>query len=254
MTKAITGTKTAAAKQAELTKRSAKPRGGKPGSAMTNQSAEYAEGELTKKPAPKTTVKSDVISNVKNDSSGGGYIAIAAPGHKTLLLKPTQFKGDVAKLGVVGGSYAAVEAALAKQAESKPAGKLANGITGRDAPHASKAVADANKSKKDPVAEKLLPKGKAAKADPIKPAKQIAKKAMTAPSTGGVDRKYKATKKEDTSKPDSFRNYMISTIRAHGSTTPAKEAHAASGKFSHERLNFKWAHDNGYIVIADLAK
>lgn len=227
--KKITGTRTA---------KPADKRGPKAGSAMSNQTA-------------KLSAKSDIISSVNGTRSGGDYIAIAAPGQTTLLIPANRMTGQLQKLAVKGGSFKAVSELWTKVQAEKPAAQLARGVESRAAPQSAKAVSDAKAGqRRDPVAEKLLPKGgdKKAAAAKAKPAKEA-----KVPSTGGIDRKYKATKKEDVSKPDSFRNYMISTIRAHTQTSAAKAAHAASGKFGHERLNFKWAHDNGYIVLADLA-
>lgn len=237
----ITGTRTA---------KPADKRGPKAGSARANQSVKLSaadKAQINAEAASRTPAKpkkSDVIDSVKNVTSGGSYTAVTAPGHEALLIKQNHFTGELQKLAVVGGSFKAVVALHASILAHQPAAKLANGLDARNAPQSAMAAAKRGKPE--------APAAKPAKATPAPKAAKPAKEAK-APATGGVDRKYKATKKEDNSKPESFRRYMISTIRAHGTTSAAKAAHAASGKFGHERLNFKWAHDNGYIVLADLA-
>lgn len=227
--KAIKGARTA---------KSADTRGPKKGSAMTNQSSTgYAAGELTgKKP-------SDTISTVKNTTSGAPHTVVSAAGMPDVLIPQGRFTGELAKLAKVGASYKALAAAWAAAKANPPAAKLARGVDAQNSPHTAKAIADAKRAgaKHDPVAKALAGKMHTPKAE--KPAKA----AKTTEAKPTADRTYKPTKKADTSKPDSFRTYMISTIRAHKSTNAAKAAHAASGKFSHERLNFKWAETNGYI-------
>lgn len=238
--KKITGTRTA---------KPADKRGPKAGSAQSNQNVKLANEAKT----------SDTITEVKNVTSGGNYTVVSATGHKPLLIPSTQFVGNLTKLAQVGKSYKAVAELFASL--PKPAAKMARGVDAQNSPHTAKAIADAKSAgaKHDPVAAKLAKRAKSDPTDADTPAKGKAPKAdkpakAAAEPKPAADRKYKATKLADNSKPDSFRTYMISTIRAHTTTNAAKAAHAASGKFSHERLNFKWAHDHGYIVLADLAK
>lgn len=125
--------------------RTAKPadkRGPKAGSAMSNQSAR--EDTSAKKPAP-AKINPDTITGLANQRSGPPTTIVEtkkADGTlgKCVAIPQSQFIGELTKLAKVGGSLKAVEAYIKAH---KPEAKLANGVTGRDAPHASKAVSDA---------------------------------------------------------------------------------------------------------------
>jgi len=230
-----------------------RPHGGKPGSAMSSQSAVYADpADITGKAAsrakgtpitaPKVAGKPDAIKAVKPVTSGGDYVVVESNGGKSEAIHRGRITGELAKLAVVGGSLKAVQNWLKA---NKPEAKLATGLTSRIAPQSAMAAAESRKpAKAAPAAAKA-----AAPAPAAKPAKAAAKLPRKAASR--ADRTYKATDKPDTSKAGSFRTYMISTIRAHKTTEAAKAAHAKSGQFAHERLNFNWAAQHGYIAFTD---
>lgn len=255
-----TATKPAAPKAAPkaATKTAAKtakrPHGGKPGSAMANQSAVYADpAAITGKAAsrakgkpieaPKAAGKPDAIKAVKPVTSGGDYVVIESNGGKSEAIHRGRITGELAKLAVVGGSLKAVQDWLKTH---KPEAKLATGLTSRIAPQSAMAAAE---SRKPATKAAPAPAVKAAPATVKAAPKAAAKLPRKAASRG--DRAYKSTDKPDTSKAGSFRTYMISTIRAHKSTEAAKAAHAKSGQFAHERLNFNWAAQHGYIAFTD---
>lgn len=143
--------------------RTAKPadkRGPKAGSAMSNQSA---------REVPAKKINPDVISDIAGQRSGppSRIIETKKPDGtlgKCVVIPQHAFVGELTKLAVVGGSLKAVEAYIATH---KPNAKLANGITSRDAPNASKAVADQRSNKAAPASAakatstKAAPKAKA---------------------------------------------------------------------------------------------
>lgn len=219
-------TKTAAAK------------GPKQGSARANQTAGYAKGELTK--AAKVKTNPDTITSVKGTSDGTGYTAISA-GTKTEMVKDVRMTGQLRKLAVVGASFKAVQEYLKA---NKPDAKLAKGLDSKNAPQSAMAAAARNASAK--AAEKAA--APAAKATAAKTTGKAS--AASKLSRKGAVRTYKATKKEDVSREGTFRRYMISTIRAHTDTETAKAAHAKSGQYQKDKLNFNWAEQNGFIAWA----
>lgn len=131
----------------------------------SSQSAKLADS-----PAP---VKSDVITECKNNTSGAPHIMVTAPGHPTLGIPANRMNAELNKLAKVGGSYAAVKAAYEKAKANSPVAKLANGLDGRSAPHSAKSVADA--------AGKGNPAKAAPKAADKKAARKEAKAATAAP-------------------------------------------------------------------------
>lgn len=214
----------------------AAPKGPKQGSARANQTAGYAKGELTK--APKAKVNPDTITSVKGTSDGTGYTAISA-GNKTEMVKDVRMTGQLRKLAVVGASFKAVQEYLKA---NKPEAKLAKGLDGKNAPQSAMAAAASRAGAKAtdvPATKATAPKttGKASATS------KLSRK-------GGAVRTYKATKKEDVSRDGTFRKYMISTIRAHTDTDSAKAAHAKSGQYAKDKLNFNWAEQNGFIAWA----
>lgn len=217
-----------------VTKSTAKaaPKGPKQGSARANQTAGYAKGELAK---PK--VNPDTITSVKGTSDGTGYTAISA-GSKTEMVKDTRMTGQLRKLAVVGASFKAVQEFLKT---NKPEAKLARGLDGKDAPQSAMAAA----------ASRATAKADAKAAAPAASAKTTKASASAKLSRkAGAARTYKATKKEDVSRDGTFRKYMISTIRAYTDTETAKAAHAKSGQYAKDKLNFNWAEQNGFIAWA----
>lgn len=140
-----------------------------------------------------------------------------------------------AQQAVVKGLAQTVDIAGNKLTKVNPA-LVVNGV---QYPNAARA-ADARKAAEDVAAGKrqpAAPKAAKPKAEPRGPR-------STASQT------YKPGPKVDESRPGTFRRYMLSTILAHRDTDSAKAAHAQSGQHQKDKLNFKWAHDNGYIVLA----
>lgn len=169
----VVGIPTEAEKTKARAKAAAKPRGGKPGSAMGNQSAQYAEGELTGKPAAKAAprVSPDKITECKNATSGD-YVVVTAGG-RSLPIARSKFTGQLSKIAVVGGSMKAVEAYIA---EHVPQAQLARGLSGKDAPQSALAAAESRKGKAAPAPEPTKT-GKTAKNAATKEAKAERKSA-----------------------------------------------------------------------------
>lgn len=235
----ITGVKTKAEQATELSKRAAKPHGGKPGQAVHSQSAKYEPGALdavkasaTKKPlknAKGETVKPDApkvspdkITAVAGTRSGPPHIVVSAGG-KDLVIPQNRFSGEVAKLAKVGASLKAVETYLK---DHIPQAKLANGITGRDAPHASKAVGDQRAA---------TPKAVQAKGPAI--AKSPAKAKL--PSKG-ADRSYTVLNRDHGARAGSKRAIQLDIVFKHTSTNSAKAAGA-------EAVDISFAEKQGFI-------
>lgn len=101
----------------------------------SNQSAKLADA--------KAPTKSDTITECKNNTSGAPHVMVSAKGHPTLAIPQNRMNGQLQKLCLVGGSYAAVKAAYAEAKANPPVAKLASGLDGRSAPHSAKSVADA---------------------------------------------------------------------------------------------------------------
>lgn len=261
----ITGVPTEAKKAAVRALGAAKPRGGKPGSAMGNQSAQYAEGELTntgesvvakaiaaqkdsggmagKSAAKITRTKArevqaaaapakpgkDVITECK-DATGGEYVVVTAGG-KSLPIKRSAYIGQLTKIAVVGGSMKAVEEYIKQH---KPEAKLANGLSGKDAPQSAMAAAASRKAAAEPAAP--VKTGKTAKVKAQKEAKAASK----------GDFAYSIGKPADRAE-GSWTQHMLTMIQKAQDTAAAKALHAKSGKFTDKKLHFSWARDKGYI-------
>jgi hypothetical protein len=130
------------------------------------------------------TMDADVIveskaSNAKNTETH----VVRSAGGEILSFPTAQWQGAMRSLCAVGESFAAAKAHL--ETLKKVPAKMASGVTGRDAPHASKAIADARAKEKPakPVTVKKAPP-KTAKSDDArsivitdKGKAQIAKKA-----------------------------------------------------------------------------
>jgi hypothetical protein len=142
------------------------------------------------------------------------------------------------KLAVKGGSLRALKAAVATIA--KPTAQMARGIEARQAPHSAKAMRD-QRAAAPAKAEKPAKADKAPRTEKASKNKQPSK---------GNNRAYKLGTRKDESKPDTFRRYMLTTIMKHKDTDSAKAAHAASGQYPTHKLDFNWAAQQGYIVIA----
>jgi len=167
--------------------------------------------------------------------SGNGMIASFSDG-SSMVLSDWQFPASVQKASKRGTAKAVFTAAVA--AVPKPAAKLAHGVDSRNSPHSAKAVADnrAAAAKGKPAKAPKAPK--AAKADKAKQ-----------PSRG-VDRDYTLGATKNTAKEGTWRHHMLTVICKHKDTAAAKAAHAKSGKFSSNKLDFNWANAQGYIKFA----
>lgn len=151
---------------------------------------------------------------------------------RTVIVAPWQETAVTRALMANGKSLAALEAHLATL--EKPKAKLASGVDARTAPHSAKAVADQKGAAP-------ATKGKASKAAP--------KAAKNKAPSRGTDRNYKIGKTKNEARPDTWRYYMLETIRAHKDTASAKAAHAKGKKFSSNKLDFTWADQKGYITF-----
>lgn len=242
----IVGVPTEQEQTKALEKAKTKPRGGKPGSAVASQSAEYEPGAITGKRTPAqhkaadsamTAVRKgleakeakaapkaspDKITAVNPTRSGPGHIAVDA-GSRTVLVPQQRFVGELTKIAIVGGSLKAVEAYLAAH---KPAAKLANGITGHDAPHSAQAAADSRKGNSG----KVTPEPKVASA---------ASKAKL-PAKTSADRAYTVINRDHGARAGSKRAIQLEIVFKHGNTAKARAAGA-------ESVDIKFAADKGFI-------
>lgn len=180
--------------------------------------------------------KPDVIKSVKK-AVGGQHVVVTAGGDNQLTYPANRETGELLKLAAVGMSFKAVQNWLKA---NKPDAKLATGLTARNAPNCAKAVAD-QRGGKAPATSGKAP-ATSGKVTVVK----VAMKSGRVPS--GADRAYKVGPTVDTSRDGTWRNYMLATIRAHSSTSAANAAHAKSGKFSGNKLDFNWSAKQGYIV------
>lgn len=145
----ITGVPT----EAQKAKARSKARGPKQGSAMASQSVKLSQEDAAQVTAEaKTRTSSDRIANIAIARTGEHVVLENATkdAKASVAVNKTRLTGQLAKLAVVGGSLKAVRDYIK---EHKPEAKLAVGVTGRDAPHASKAIADAKGGRSAPRAE-----------------------------------------------------------------------------------------------------
>lgn len=107
-----------------------------------------ANAKLATKTAPKTkapakVTKSDVISAVKNNTSGAPHVMVEAPGQVTLAIPQNKVSAELRKLATVGGSYKAVVAMWDAIRKAPPApAKAARGVDAQNSPQTAKALAD----------------------------------------------------------------------------------------------------------------
>lgn len=246
-----------------------KARGPKPGSAMSSQSAKYAEGELApKKPSPTAKSRANApkpkpkpepepvkppqraIRELTGANRGQDTIAIL---HDMSVHTVTKYLGMDVKLAV-GDNYdektREYEAALNadKVRRGKPNGPavLAKGAEGEH--HSARAAADSRKGQKPPAYKDASPRNKKLLAERAKA--PAPKAALNKAPSAGQGRTYKVNKKANEAKADSWRAHMTAVITGSTSTTDAKAAHAKSGKFSANKLDFNWAAKNGFITFA----
>lgn len=139
----------------------------------------------------KGSAKSDVIKSVKG-ATGGDYTAIVAPGHDTLLVKSVHWTAALGKVAVVGGSFKEAVKLHKEIVANPPQASLARGITGRDAPQSSKAVADRRGTGNPTVKASAKPAPKAA----AKKAERKAAKAEKAAPKGDDTRAITIVKKD----------------------------------------------------------
>lgn len=198
----------------------------KPVSAKAKPTAKAAP-----KPAPKKAVNPDLITSAAFARSGPDVLVVTA-GKETVTIERNRLTKQLNSLATVGASLAAVRDYLAKH--GKATAGLAKGVNTANAPHSVAAMASATRGAAKPATAKA---SGAAKAQRTVSAKDFA-----------YSRAATADAKLATVRPDTFREYMVTTILAHKDTASAKAAHAKSGKYSNERLNFNWARANGYIT------
>lgn len=194
---------------------SSKARGPKAGSSQRNQSAKGVK-------APKV-VAPETIASAVAAKTGNGFVVTTSTGRSLVI---TRVDAKVNKLAKVGMPMHDLEEYLKSQ--PKPEARLAKGVDSHNSPQSAKAVADQHKNAK-PAATKA-PKAEKNKA----PAR-------------GADRDYTRGKTEIKANPESWRHHMITIICKNTNTAKAKAAHAKSGKFSNNKLDFNWAAANGYI-------
>jgi hypothetical protein len=219
MTKTVKTAKTVSAKTPSLAK----------ASAILGKALIPAKAAKRAKAKPATKVNPNRIATVTLDNSQS-YVVVTAPAG-TVTFDRTRETAELRAAAIVGGSFSVVKALVA--ALPKRNAKLAQGVDSRNAPHSAKAVAD----------QKVKP----AKAD--KPAKAPKASKAKAPAKG-TNRPYKLGKTANEARPDSWRHHLLTMVMTHGDTDSAKAAHAKSGKFSANKLDFNFAAAKGYIVWA----
>jgi len=192
--------------------------------------AKPAAKKAARKAKPAAKVDGNRIVTVTYDNSQS-YVVVCAP-DGTVNYPRTAETPELRAAAIVGGSFRVVKGLVAGL-PVKPA-KLAEGVTSRTAPHSAKAARDASAAAKPAKAAK--PAAKAAKAAK---AKQPAK---------GTNRAYKVGTTANEARPDSWRHHLLTMVMTHKDTDSAKAAHAKSGKFSANKLDFNFAAAKGYIV------
>lgn len=185
-----------------------------------------AKGKATKRPA-----NPDAIATVTT-AKGGGHVAVISAGSEMFTRPVRGDSKEFRAIAMPGLSFNAAQRWHEKNPVAKPQAKLASGITPKDAPHSAKAVAD---QKATPATKGKGDKARTAKASKAK-----------APARG-TERTYKVGSTKIAAKPDTWRGHMLGTIVKHSDTAKAKAAHAKSGKFSANKLDFNWANAQGYI-------
>ena len=218
MTKTVKTAKTVSAKTPSLAK----------ASAILGKALVPAKAAKRAKAKPAAKVNPNRIATVTLDNSQS-YVVVTAPAG-TVTFDRTRETAELRAAAIVGGSFSVVKALAA--ALPKPNAKLAQGVDSRNAPHSAKAVAD----------QKVKP-AKAAKAKTPKAAKGKA-------PAKGTNRPYKLGKTANEARPDSWRHHLLTMVMTHSDTDSAKAAHAKSGKFSANKLDFNFCAAKGYIVWA----
>lgn len=198
----------------------------------TKKPAGKAKGGMTKAQGDKI-----VSSKAVNDKDTSRHVVTAADGRSEII--PTErWIGDIRELSGVGMSMTAFQAAWAKANKAK----LAKGVTGRDAPHSAKAIADS--------------KAKAKGAAPAK-AKAAEKKAAKAAEKAkqGTNRPYTAlVKVGDLAAREGTKRHAMLTCILNNKTTDAAKACIAKAKaeYAAEAQAFiNWAAKSAYIKYAD---
>lgn len=179
--------------------------------------------------------KRSIVANTF--TSDGGFIHIENGAGESFQRPRAGDSAAFRAISKIGMDYAAARAWHIANPVTKPQARLANGITGRDAPHSSAALQAQAKeraaSKSTKAEKKAAPKAAKNKA----PAR-------------GADRDYTRGKTEIKANKDSWRYHMLTMITKHTNTAKAKAAHEKSGKFSSNKLDFNWAAAQGYITFA----
>lgn len=180
-----------------------------------------------------TKGRAEAIKSCSALASGGTGLCVTTTRGRNIVV--TRVDREVNRLTKLGEPVAALETYLKTQ--PKPQAKLAQGVDSHNSPHSAKAVADAR-------GKANATKGKGAKAAAPKAGKnkQPAK---------GTNRAYKLGSREDTSRPDTWRRHMLTMIMRNKDMDSAKAAHAKSGKFADNKLDFNWANQQDYIKFTN---
>jgi hypothetical protein len=189
--------------------------------------------------APKPAANANVITSVVS-TRDGGYVMVTAGDGRHFERPARGDSKEFRAIAQLNSNYDAASAWNTANPASKPQARLANGIGPKDAPHSAKAVADQKTNNAKAAPAKATGKGKA-RADKAPKAKAPAR---------GVDRDYTVGKTAIVAKPDTWRGYMLGIMVKHTNTAKAKAAHAKSGKFASNKLDFNWANAQGYITFA----
>lgn len=181
----------------------------------------------TRKAKRSAAVASNADHIVTNKhTSDGAYVFVEAGDGRSFTRLRSGDTPEFRALSGVGKPYVAALAYHNANPAKKPQARLARGVDAHNSPQSAAAVAAQRKG------GKATPAPKAGK--------------NKAPARG-QDRDYTRGKTEIKANPESWRYHMLQMICKATNTAKAKAAHAKSGKFSNNKLDFNYAAANGYI-------
>lgn len=194
-----------------------------------------------KKPAAKRSAKVQHkgLIAVYNTTTDQNHIYVQADDGRSFTRSRRGDSKEFRAVSQIGMSFDAALKFHNANPAPKPTARLANGIAAKDAPQSAKAVADQAKASPPKAGKAKAAAPKTGKADKNKQ-----------PSNGKV-RTYKKGDRKNEARADTWRFYMLETIMGAKDTDAAKAAHAKSGKFSDNKLDFKWADQQGYISFTN---
>lgn len=189
---------------------------------MTKKAAakHFPDAKPAKAAPAKTPTDPDAIKSCKESKLPETTLTVISAGGEKVVIDQDKVTAALQKLLVVGGSFKAVAAYLAKHGKAAPA--LARGVESRLNPHSSKAVAD-----------------KRAASKPAKAA-TAAKAADKLPVKRGADYGYEVVNRDHGARPGSKRAIQLEIVFKHKTAAAAKAAGA-------EAVDLSFAIAQGFI-------